>query len=59
VILKAIKRLTWAGEQTINNTHHEMFQPFNEVLVVGYFEQSYIGVSYAMIPIHSTIHSLI
>jgi hypothetical protein len=44
VIIKALKRLTWAGEQTVGGTV-ESFLPFNELLSIGYFEDSAIGVS--------------
>ncbi|KFY32355.1 hypothetical protein V493_00282 [Pseudogymnoascus sp. VKM F-4281 (FW-2241)] len=42
VIIKALKRLTWAGEQTLTDAG-ESFQPFNELLSVGYFEDGSIG----------------
>lgn len=42
VIMKALKRLTWAGEQTLMDVG-EPFQPFNELLSIGYFEDSHIG----------------
>jgi hypothetical protein len=44
VILKTIKRLTWAGEVTVVDKQ-EAFQPFNECLSIGYFEGSVINVS--------------
>jgi hypothetical protein len=44
VIIKALKRLTWAGKQTLAETL-EPFHPFNELLSIGYFEETSIGVS--------------
>jgi hypothetical protein len=44
VIIKALKRLTWAGKQTLAETV-EPFHPFNELLSIGYFEETSIGVS--------------
>jgi hypothetical protein len=44
VIIKSLKRLTWAGEQTLAETV-ELFHPFNELLSIGYFEETSIGVS--------------
>jgi hypothetical protein len=43
VIIKALKRLTWAGQQTVTEKL-EPFQPFNELLSLGYFEDTSIGV---------------
>ena len=40
-VLNALHRLTWAGEQTVNDGS---FQKFNEVLTLGYFEKQAIGV---------------
>ncbi|KFY90370.1 hypothetical protein V498_06017 [Pseudogymnoascus sp. VKM F-4517 (FW-2822)] len=42
VIIKALKRLTWAGEQTLTDVG-EPFHPFNELLSIGYFEDCSIG----------------
>lgn len=42
VIIKALKRLTWAGEQTLTDAN-EPFHPFNELLSIGYFEDCHIG----------------
>lgn len=42
-ILNALHRLTWAGEQTVQDGS---FQKFNEVLTLGYFEKQAIGVTY-------------
>lgn len=42
VIIKALKRLTWAGEQALADTV-EPFHPFNELLSIGYFEGCSIG----------------
>lgn len=42
VIVKALKRLTWAGEQTLTDLG-EPFHPFNELLSIGYFEGCSIG----------------
>ncbi|OBT84393.1 hypothetical protein VE02_06741 [Pseudogymnoascus sp. 03VT05] len=42
VIVKALKRLTWAGEQTLNDVG-EPFHPFNELLSIGYFQDCSIG----------------
>ena len=44
VILKAIKRLTWAGQHAVTG-EFESFQPFNECLSIGYFENTKIGAS--------------
>lgn len=44
VIIKALKRLTWAGERTVDGNLEE-FVPFNELLSIGYFEDAHIGVS--------------
>jgi hypothetical protein len=44
VIIKALKRLTWAGKQTLAETM-EPYHPFNELLSIGYFEETSIGVS--------------
>lgn len=43
-ILKALKRLTWAGEHAVSN-QLATFVPFNELLSIGYFEDTEIGVS--------------
>ncbi|OAF58525.1 hypothetical protein VC83_04909 [Pseudogymnoascus destructans] len=42
VIIKALKRLTWAGEQTLTDVG-EPFHPFNELLSIGYFQDCSIG----------------
>ena len=42
VIVKALKRLTWAGEQALTDIG-ESFHPFNELLSIGYFEDCSIG----------------
>ena len=39
-----MKRLTWAGQVTVTD-EFESFQPFNECLSIGYFEETKIGVS--------------
>jgi hypothetical protein len=44
VIIKALKRLTWAGKETVVDKK-ESFQEFNEMLTVGYFEKSHMSVS--------------
>jgi alkylated DNA repair dioxygenase AlkB len=41
-IVKALKRLTWAGQQTMDD-RLEPFHPFNELLSLGYFEETSIG----------------
>lgn len=47
VILKTVKRLTWAGRLTVSNNLESFgsFEPFNECLSIGYFEGSRINVS--------------
>ncbi len=47
-IINALHRLTWAGQKTVNNG---TFQPFNELLTLGYFEQQKIGVGRSRQPI--------
>ncbi|RFU26389.1 hypothetical protein B7463_g9945, partial [Scytalidium lignicola] len=42
VIIKALKRLTWAGEQAVTE-NFDSFHPFNELLSIGYFEGTAIG----------------
>lgn len=42
VILKAVKRLTWAGAQALCKKV-EPFQPFNELLSIAYMQNSAIG----------------
>ncbi len=42
VILNALNRLTWAGQQS-NGVGQ--FQNYNELLTLGYFEEQKIGVS--------------
>ncbi|KFY37505.1 hypothetical protein V495_07155 [Pseudogymnoascus sp. VKM F-4514 (FW-929)] len=42
VIVKALKRLTWAGQQTLTDVG-EPFHPFNELLSIGYFQDCTIG----------------
>lgn len=42
-IIKALKRLTWAGQQAVTD-NFDPFQPFNELLSIGYFEGTAIGV---------------
>jgi hypothetical protein len=44
VVLNVIKRLTWAGQQAVTS-EFEPFQPFNECLTIGYFEDTEINVS--------------
>ena len=44
VILKALKRLTWAGKHAVENDM-QPFDEFNELLLLGYFEGGAIGVS--------------
>ena len=41
-ILKAREQLDWARRSTVNN---ENSNSFNELLAVGYFEESKMGVS--------------
>ena len=41
-ILRALHRLTWAGEQAVTDG---TFRKFNELLTVGYFEDQKMGVS--------------
>jgi hypothetical protein len=43
-ILKVLKRLTWAGEYSVDG-EFESFEGFNELLSIGYFEKSHISVS--------------
>ena len=43
-ILKAVKRLTWAGQNAVGD-HSQPFVDFNEMLSVGYFEDMHMGVS--------------
>ena len=47
VILKAVTRLTWAGKQAADS-RLERFHSFNELLSIGYFEGTRIGVSAAL-----------
>ncbi|KAH8816837.1 hypothetical protein F5884DRAFT_236441 [Xylogone sp. PMI_703] len=42
VIIKALKRLTWAGQQAVTD-NFDSFHPFNELLSIGYFEGTSIG----------------
>lgn len=42
VILKALKRMTWAGSEAADK-YHESFTPFNELLAIGYMEDSKIN----------------
>ncbi|RDW62154.1 hypothetical protein BP6252_11587 [Coleophoma cylindrospora] len=42
VIMKAVQRLTWAGKHAITDDIAD-FQPFNELLSIGYFEGTHIG----------------
>jgi hypothetical protein len=42
-IIKALKRLTWAGDQALGDAR-EPFVPFNELLSIGYMENTAIGV---------------
>jgi len=42
VIKNALGRMTWAGRHHAQGAH---FEPYNEVLALGYFEESKIGVS--------------
>ena len=41
VVLEVLQRLTWAGKQAVLDGS---FQPFNELLAVGYFEKGSMGV---------------
>lgn len=41
-ILRALHRLTWAGEQTVTDGS---FMKFNELLTIGYFEEQKMSVS--------------
>jgi hypothetical protein len=43
VIIKAAKRMVWAGQHALIKSH-EPYYPFNECLVLGYFDGSKIGV---------------
>jgi hypothetical protein len=48
--------LTWAGKQAVStgfdkDDKGKEFQPFNEMLSVGYFEKGYMGVS---VPLRQT-----
>lgn len=43
LILNALHRLTWAGEQTVKDGS---FKKFNEVLTLGYLEKQSIGVTH-------------
>lgn len=45
-ILKALKRLTWAGQYAMA-ANMQAFQDFNELLLLGYHEKCHIGVSLA------------
>lgn len=47
-VVKASKRMIWAGQHALQKSH-EPYQPFNECLVLGYFDGSKIGVSLALI----------
>jgi hypothetical protein len=48
-IINALKRLTWAGREAVaavtDSDEGKDFKPFNEMLSVGYFENSHMGVS--------------
>jgi hypothetical protein len=44
IILKALKRMTWAGQQTLG-AQNAPFRDFNEVLALGYIEHCDISVS--------------
>jgi hypothetical protein len=48
VIIRALKRLTWAGKETLDDKHEEFWE-FNEMLSVGYFEKSHMSVSIELI----------
>lgn len=43
-ILRALSRLSWATEQAVNNVG-DAYQPPNELLILGYFEDMKVGVS--------------
>jgi hypothetical protein len=43
-IIKAAKRMIWAGQHALLKSQ-EPYHPFNECLVLGYFDGSKIGVS--------------
>ena len=43
IIIKALKRLTWAGKETLDGKLED-FRDFNEMLSVGYFEKSHMSV---------------
>lgn len=54
-ILRALHRLTWAGEQAVTDG---TFQKFNELLTVGYFQEQKMGVSCSLRnvpPLHSEV----
>ncbi|QSZ36984.1 hypothetical protein DSL72_009076 [Monilinia vaccinii-corymbosi] len=42
-IMKAMQRMTWAGQQAFSGRDDAIFTPFNEVLCLGYFENMQIG----------------
>lgn len=47
-VLRALHRLTWAGEQCVTDGS---FRKFNELLTVGYFQEQKMGVSrYRLFP---------
>jgi hypothetical protein len=58
VILKAIKRLTWAGEHALTG-EFESFKQFNECLSIGYFENTKIGVSTVKTMLQETLADFI
>ena len=48
LILKALHRLTWAGQQC---TSQQEFRKFNELLAVGYMQDQKMGVSRVEAPV--------
>jgi hypothetical protein len=51
--------LTWAGELALEEGGSESPQPFNECLVIGYFENSHMGVSSVEKPGRISLTSLV
>ena len=41
-VIDALRRLTWAGQKSVDG---DEFAKFNELLVLGYFEEQTINVS--------------
>jgi len=51
VLINVLKRLTWAGRNAVQavagtNKGDNEFKPFNEILSIGYIEESKMGVSF-------------